>query len=283
VAGDRKTARINRNPASGLELPIEINVDGQLVHECLGWIIWSIGSLYDRVAPHITTINSRFSVFKAEYKFKFEIKPNSITDNIANDIPDLTGANATNPPDVTATDVGVWNKGVNLGGGANKKWDVTRRVRQKSINLANIPNTDAAHPLFYRDFLNFPSNLLVGNDDTHPNELTFPEDNDPYTAPRLREIHAYDSPSFPYYHGGPNADGSVGDTFEFREHFQEFARVELDGNWYVISAPLLWRFLNKIIKASESNDGVDYDGDGAQDKEVWIDNGSVSDGTNNGW
>ena len=39
----------------------------------------------------------------------------------------------------------------------------------------------------------------------------------------------------------------------------------------------------KLKKASESADDQDYNGDGDKIDMLWIDDGSVSDATNNGW
>jgi hypothetical protein len=276
VGGDRSTAHIDRNPANGMKIPFKIQVSGDDVYEGLSWIIWSTGTLENRVAPNhsFTAIQT---IITGTYQFKFVIEPATIITDA--DRPDLQGPNTSNPPDVDPGDVSVWNQGNNLVGGANRKWDVTRRLKQKVFNEANIPNSVARNPSFYNDYTNFPSDNEVGNDDMTTID---PEDNNPYNAP-IGEIWGIDSPSEAPFNAGANAEGSVGDTFEVRIHFQEFARVELDGNWYVISDPLLWRFHIKGLKADESDDGVDYDGDGAQNKELWINDNSILDNTNNGW
>jgi hypothetical protein len=200
------------------------------------------------------------------------------------DIPDLTGANqdlagnTVNPPDVTAADVGVANSAAGqLSGGADHKWDVSRQIRRKAVDVTNIPATVAANTFFYTSFLNYPSNPLAGNDD----QGTADEDNDPYAAGlvAIGQICADDTPTRPIRH----TDGDVDDTFEVRNHFREFARVLLDTQWYAISGFSTWRLHFRGVKRSEATDGKDYDKDGAQNKTFWVDNGTVIDLTNNGF
>ena len=68
--------------------------------------------------------------------------------------------------------------------------------------------------------------------------------------------------------------GAVGNTLEIRNHFQEFTRLELDGHWYNISDPLLWRIHIKYKKASEAADNSDYNSDGDKTDSLWINDGS---------
>lgn len=76
-----------------------------------------------------------------------------------------------------------------------------------------------------------------------------------------------------------------GDTAETRSHFIEFERLEINGKWHVVSSDSDgdWRYRMKIIKRSEAADNLDYNSDGDKIDHIWIDNGSLSDGTNSGF
>lgn len=73
------------------------------------------------------------------------------------------------------------------------------------------------------------------------------------------------------------------EAMEFRVHFGEFLRLDIEGTWQRISGFREWRLHGKIKKADEAVDNQDYDGDGDQTDELWINDGSVTDTTNNGW
>src|SRR5690606_7353194 len=87
---------------------------------------------------------------------------------------------------------------------------------------------------FRTTFLNYPSNPLVGNDDTHPGD---PEDNDPYTAPGVGTITGTDFPT----DGLSDSEGNDDDTVEIRLHCQEFLRIELNRNWFIASPNINWK------------------------------------------
>ncbi len=266
VGGDRKTAHINRNPAAGLRIPLKIQVAGDDVYEGLGWIIWVTSSAAAVNIPSPVPIGGTSTPVSGGYDFTFTIIPATMV--VANpttvDIPDLTGINTTDPPDVTVGDVGVYQTGFDLSDGANLKWDVSRRMKQKIINPNGIPfDTNGNHtPRFYQNFLNYPSSDIVGNDDAHDTDET----NNPYTGGG--RITSTDTPTSAPQH----VEGNLGDTFDLRDHFGEFARVELDGNWYRISDYHDWRIhfiFEKIL-------------DGAGN-EVWSDDGSLIEENNNGF
>ena len=53
--------------------------------------------------------------------------------------------------------------------------------------------------------------------------------------------------------------------------------------WYRCSVLWPWRFHAKMKMADEAIDQKDHNGDGDMVDKVWIDNGSVSDDTDDGW
>jgi hypothetical protein len=91
---------------------------------------------------------------------------------------------------------------------------------------------------------------LVGNDDAGTGD---PEDNDPYTAPDIGRLTGVDTPNRIMTH----AKGANGDTVEWRLHFIEFTRLELNGTWYRISDDFPWRLHIKMKKVAGkwTNDG----------------------------
>lgn len=288
IGGDRATGRISSNTGTGQDIPFTVRIAGDICYNGRYWTIWT--SVVQTITPlpsgdpvsYTATTNN----FSRSIRHTYIIQPATIISAAftTTDIPDLTGANqdiagnTVNPPDVSAGDVGVANSAAGqLSGGADHKWDVSRQIRRKAVDVTNIPNTVAAGPFFYTTFLNYPTNSLAGNDD----QGTADEDNDPYAADMvlIGQICAEDSPKRPILH----TDGDVNDTFEVRNHFREFARVLLDTKWYAISGFSTWRLHFLGIKRSEDTDGIDYDGDGAQNKTFWVNNGTLIDVTNNGF
>lgn len=116
----------------------------------------------------------------------------------------------------------------------------------------------------------YPADELEGNDDGG-------NDDNPYvTTGKLTES---DDPTL----SPANAAGTVGDTVEFRIQFRVCVRAEINKKWYRISDYSPWRLHGKLKKADEAVDGQDYNGDGDKLDVLWIDYGSASDSTNNGW
>lgn len=267
IGADNTTASLTRVVANGQRIPVQLLINGVVVEEVLVWIIWASGTLTPAGAVDVdhnfapTTTRIRW-----EIDFVWDIEPATIIpDTPADDVPDLTGPKTTDPPNVTATDVDVFQRTVPLAGGATMKWDSTRHLRITVDNPDGLPLPAGDEQFITR--LNYPSSNIVGNDDL----LVGDEDNDPYTAPGFKQLIGYDGPNvrFPY------GFGAVGNTFERHLQFREYARVELDGNWYKISDFELWRFDMRVIKASEAADTIDYNGDGDMTDEMWIDNGSI--------
>ena len=81
----------------------------------------------------------------------------------------------------------------------------------------------------------------------------------------------------------PKCDFSESQTRpEFRIHYGEFVRLEIQGTWHRISGFVDWRLHGRLKKADEAVDNVDHNGDGDKIGKLWIDNNSLSDDTNNG-
>lgn len=288
VGVDRATGKISSNTGTGQDIPFTIRIAGDICYNGRYWTIWT--SVVQTITPlpsgDPVTYTATTNDFSRAIRHTYSIQPATIISAAfaATDIPDLTGANqdlagnTVNPPDVSAGDIGVANSAAGqLSGGADHKWDVSRQIRRKAVDVTNIPDTVTAAPFFYTTFLNYPTNALAGNDD----QGTADEDNDPYIAGLVAvgQICADDTPTRRILH----TDGDVNDTFEVRNHFREFARVLLDTTWYAISGFSTWRLHFLGVKRSEDTDGIDYDGDGAQNKTFWVNNGTLIDVTNNGF
>jgi len=101
---------------------------------------------------------------------------------------------------------------------------------------------------------NFPSDPVIGNDDATP----FDETNNPYA--NAGKLTSVDPPARTQRLLG----GHIGDTYRSQLWFQEFARLEIEGVWHVISDPLLWRVDFRMIKrqVTEAMWNRDYNGDG---------------------
>jgi len=288
LGADRATGKISSNTGAGQDIPFTIKIGGDICYNGRYWTIWT--SVVQTITPlpsgDPVTYTATTNDFSRSIRHTYTIQPVTIISAAfaVTDIPDLTGANqdlatnTVNPPDVTAGDVNVANSAAGqLSGGADHKWDVSRQIRRKAVDVANIPDTVASGPFFYTSFLNYPSDALAGNDD----QGTADEDNDPYVGGLVAvgQISADDTPTRPIRH----TDGDVDDTFEVRNHFREFARILLDTKWYAISGFSTWRLHFRGVKRSEDTDGKDYDKDGAQNKIFWVDNGTLIDLTNNGF
>ncbi|MCE0499138.1 MAG: hypothetical protein LV481_14450 [Methylacidiphilales bacterium] len=140
-----------------------------------------------------------------------------------------------------------------LGGGANMKWDVSRRYSFPISNPASIPRgkftsgfgTIYSQAIPSGNAVSLPSNPLIGNDDAS----TADEDDNPYAActttnltHAIGQITSLDRPTL----WMPNAGGSEGNTLEQSFLMQEFVRVQIGSSWYVISDPLLWKEVENL-------------------------------------
>ncbi len=234
TGADRLTAKISSNTGTGQDIPFTISIAGDICYNGRYWTIWSTGAT--TVRPFASARNAGGISTAGGYNFTFTIQPAAIIPPAGTtpDLPDLIGANATPPPDVSAGDVSVYQKGVALGGGAVAKWDVTRRARQHVFNPDGVVWDPGTRVDFRTTFLNYPSNVIVGNDDTHTGD---PEDNDPYTAPGVGIITGTDFPT----DGMLDTEGDDDNSVEIRFHCQEFLRIELNRNWFLASPNINWK------------------------------------------
>jgi len=209
------------------------------------------------------------------FTFTHTITPPSIISTTA-DVPNLTGPKATPLPD------GTNHAGTTLQGGADHKWDNSRKIRKKFLNPANIPlasvGTPGDNPSFHTTFPNFPSTAdgdghpggagpldadlvdIVGNDDAGTGD---PEDNDPYNDPNKGALTGFDLPTRTMQH----SVGADGNTVEWRWHFLEFTRLEIGGKWFKISDDFPWRTHIRMQRVGGK----------------WVDNGSLNQLNNNGF
>lgn len=87
----------------------------------------------------------------------------------------------------------------------------------------------------------YPKNPLIGQDDFAASHT---EDDNPYSesdrpelAHSVGQIASTDAPSLLM----PTAGAHQNDVISQTIHFQEFVRVQIGQNWYVISDPLSWK------------------------------------------
>ncbi len=269
VGTDKLTAKIDRNVSNGMKASVGVTVDGYGVGErVLVWIIWSEevdyvpgDGLTIRIEQaEIRTIRAFTVVFKIQPE---EIFPKNITED---DVPDLRGSNDTPPPNVSDSDTEVFNKGIDLSGGANRKWDASISLKYKIINPNNF-FIDPTLP-FSKSFPEYPSLNVVGNYDT----ANDPSARDPYSPIIPSDLGTISIipvivHSFP--HSIAYFQGHSGQTIEFRIHHRVFARVELNGHWYTISDFFPGRIQLTYIIRDEWTEFIDYNSDGDKLDKVW--------------
>jgi hypothetical protein len=275
--------KVKRDSAGKTEVKIKTKQGGAVVAQMNVWVVWANGQKSaDRpIQTGATSIQTGDGttglaiVINGGYDFKFTISPASIiTDD---DHPDLTGPNSHKGPTVHPPGAGTLHFvfAADLKGGAGFKWDVSRRIRAKVLNphlygkdkLDVVPGVLWNNQPITSDLpVSFPSNELIGNDDTTPGD----EENNPYAASSkshnahaIGEITSTDAPNHLLRH----STGSDGHTFELRYHFGEFARVLIADRWYRCSDFFDWRAHFKLKRQAGS----------------WVNNGSSVALDNNGF
>lgn len=216
------------------------------------WVVWAllVGSVE---APDSEPINtgggSRIgTTVHARFASTATVQPASIiTDK---DRPDLSGPKTSDPPGTTNV------SGQQLSGGATLKWDMSRRIKIRATSQTPAFNP----PVLLDKDDDFPSDPVVGNDDAGVGD----ENNNPYSNNGV--LASSDDP----LRGFTLQGGNVGDTYRSQLWFQEFARLEIEGNWQIISDSLLWRVDFKMKKevVSETLWGIDFNGDGDMNDNV---------------
>ena len=231
VGTDKRTAKLSSSTST--RIPVRIKVGGSTCWKGLTWVVWSTISSSDRPIQYSEPVNiggrKTGAFITGGYNFTHTISPATIISD--SDRPNLAGANTVAPPG------GNHWTGDPLSGGADKKWDNSRQIRAKKINPAGIADTDFTQPPPPAS-ISYPGDDVEGNDD----RSTGDENNDPYTLGGM--LLGTDSPGVGIAHSAASDD----DTFEWRLHFREFTRLELNGTWERISDDYLWRIHLKFRK-----------------------------------
>lgn len=269
VGMDKLTAKIPRSTPRGMKASVGVTVDGLSVGErVLVWIIWSETKFNNLDKPFEVKIGQleikATRIFSVEYKLQPEgIIPANINQE---DVPDLSGPNVSPPPNVPDTDTDVLNKGVDLAGSVKYKWDVTIALNYKIKNPNNF-FIDPQLP-FSKPSPNYPSLDTVGNFETSSG----PFESDPYDE--LPHFRGTIGKTFIIEHTLPNSiaefQGHNGDVIEFLLNHRSFARLELNGKWYLISDFTLGYVKLKYKVSDEFADHHDYDEDGDQFDTLWV-------------
>jgi hypothetical protein len=223
--------------------------------DCWEGLVWVVFANVASVAKTDSIISTPASLnIGMGYNFTHTLTPSTIiTDS---DRPDLSAANTSAVPPAG----GLNYAGGALTGGANKKWDSSRQVRQKFINPSLIPLASIPGGIsFHTDFLSYPSladgdgrpggagaivaeDLAVsGNDDSGVGDET----NNPYSG-SIGKLLGEDKPNRIML----NSVGADGDTVEWRLHFSEFSRINLGTKWYRISNGYEWKVHYKMKKVA---------------------------------
>jgi len=246
VSGDTRKREVDRSSDAKTELKVKVKKTNEEVDKVNVWVVWAslTGNVQNPVSRNIQS-TSGYAIgtsVSANYNCTASIQPPSIiTDS---DRPNLTGSNASGAPG------GQNVAGVSLAGGANKKWDMSRRI-SRNINIQSTPALIL--PNLDKNII-FPGDKVVGNDDAGTGD----EDNDPYS--RSGTILSADRPTRSFMLQG----GSAGDTYQNNTSFEEFARLEINGKWFLISDPEPWFVNFNFIKLniSETDWSIDVNGDG---------------------
>jgi len=262
VPGSPNKWRVSRGTTGNFTVKLKRVNDHTEVARINVWIVWATGSIThtptlvnsrqsDTTIDGTSTTSTVTSSGTTDYwTFQFTISPSSITDNTG-DIPDLTGGNTIDAPGA-GTHSPSPGEG-DLAGGAEAKWDVSRRYSFTISNPDSIPRGK-----FTSDFgsiysasipngaaVSLPSSSLIGNDDANTGD----EDNNLYQSSSgahvshsIGQIASYDKPALFM----PDAGGATDDTIEQDDLFQEFARLQIGSQWYLISDPLQWKIIQKV-------------------------------------
>ncbi|MHC4399783.1 MAG: LysM peptidoglycan-binding domain-containing protein [Planctomycetota bacterium] len=215
---------------------VRIKVGGRTEKELRVWVIWTNVTTSDVPISYSDPVNVGSGQTGAHitggYRFIHRIQPVSVITDA--DRPNLRGANTTSPPGGNHPLFGD-----PLSGGVDRKWDSSRQIKAKVFNAGGITNSQFTQPPPVA-VAAYPTNDVEGNDD----RATGDENNRPYATGGV--LRGYDSPGV----GIAHAAASNGDTFEWRLHFREFARVELAGTWHRISNFFPWRIHLKFRKSA---------------------------------
>lgn len=271
--------KVPRASSAHTELKVKVKTTGDVVDLMNVWTLW--GSISGNVQnPIAQPVNAGSGLragtkLSARYDATTTISPNSVFTR--SDRPNLTGANASSPPG------GVNVNGASLAGGVSRKFDMSRRIQITDTSNANPPLNIAVDTNS-----SFPNDPLIGNDDAGTGD----ENNTPNSSGVISSV---DVPTRTLTFAG----GDVGQNYNVDLQFQEFARVEINGQWYLLSDAEDWRVTFKATKEavteslwnidanrdgdladdiSEAQAGLDGNGDGdrADTLSYWSNNGTTS-------
>jgi len=227
--------KVMRDTAGKTEVKIKTKQGGTVAAQMNVWVVWSTTTTTDvpiAVQNPVNIGGGQAGLFiNGGYSFENPIQPSSIITE--QERPDLSGGNATLVPG------GNHWTGAPLSGGADKKWDTSRQMRTNLINPAGIAGAQFTQPAPVGG-VTYPQDRVEGNDD----RSTGDENNDPYS--NGSKLNGFDQPGL----GISHAAGSNGDTVEWRLHFREFNRLEINKKWFRISDDFLWRMHFKMKKAN---------------------------------
>lgn len=263
---------------------VKVKVNGVVDSEMRVWVVWATGTATKNGGP--TTVRGQVAdqhvpqqvgpgaAIRSDWSFVFTISPLAMLTDA--DRPDFSGNKTVDPPGGAHL-----YSGGDLKNGATKKWDVSRRSRTRALVPTvqtvwfekpggtvydNLPNANVVKE-------DYPADDVKGNDD----RATGDENNVPDAQGKVTSV---DTPTLPVVR---DDGGAVGDTIEYRYQFGEFLRLEIAGTWVRVSDFVSWRHHAKLIKKDEAVDNVDHNADGDKVDKLWVDNGSVTDTTNDGW
>lgn len=254
VAGNATQRTVSRATAAKTEVKIVAAGNANTVKaKMMIWVVWATGTITNAPQLRFTTARDRTCIdqtksleaqigFYEDYIFTFTILPKDIISD--SDRPSLEGGKKTSPPGENSPFTGT-----PLAGGANNKWDVSRRVSVHILNpnlIAHGKFSDGYGSLYNNQpkaddmAVDFPSNDVVGNDDTAYAD----EANDPYsgTDVDVGNVASLDRPSLAM----PYAGASEGNTLNQKLLFGEFLRLEIADKWYRVSDFLQWKMIMSV-------------------------------------
>ena len=289
VPGAKHKRRVARDASGKYIVKLQRKDDGSVADTMIVWVVWAnlAGQVQNPVVSSIGDFNgiSAGDRVDALYTCTATITPAAIITDMER--PKLSGGNEVNPPG------NVNINGDELSGGANKKWDISRRVAGTVVSKNLEPPMPEENQVREKTFA-MPQNPLIGNDDAGVDDET----NDPYNNNQTLTSSDPVQRGFGFLGGHENA------THQNKLEFEEFVRLEINRKWFLISGKDSWEVHFKFKKEKidegdigptgfdangdgditdpllESNiqGGTDFNGDGDTDDVItrWIDDTSTS-------
>jgi hypothetical protein len=244
--------QVPRNQQPGV-YPLSVRATGQTITlDAMNvWVAWcsidgsashlEVEQLHDRSPLYPDVLVRVGTRVRARYECTASVSPMQLISGT--DRPDIPGQNPAIPPGTTDP------YGHPLSEGVNARWDMSRRIAIRNETTAQ------GVPADWLVVADFPQDPRVGNDDADVRG----EDNNPYHG-RIGTLSDVDYPS----RRRRTACGVAGDTYTARIWLQEFVRMQIGAQWFVVSAPDPWRVEFRFVKrpVTERLWGGDYNGDG---------------------